>query len=401
MIGRMKLFPREGKNISLYYLTEFFADLIFFMPVIIAYQQQFLSLTQMGLLASTRYIFVTILELPTGVFADIWGRKTSCAFGACLDAVGLCIYGLFPSATGIIVATLIRAFGESMISGASTALQYDTLKEQGKEESFPKIASRAGMFSQTALIVATFLGGFLYHISPAIPFVASAIGSGITALLFRSMAEPHIDSMTYSWKNYLHKTKLGVQELFKHRYTTYLSLYFMVVAGITWSWMIYLNLIYLNSLGYDESSQGILLSVARLINILIINSIAVSAVRFTKRYGAWLHPLIMVTGTVLALLPNDALNLVAIMPLMLASTFRFVLLGKLTNEVFDSRHRATSLSALNLLMGFVYIIIVGSSGLIMNAGHPRWIYLWTGILPLPLILFLAYKMKQHYRTYRV
>lgn len=385
-----------NRNILFYYITQFLYNLSFFIPIYIAFQNQYLTLTQMGLLASGRYILMFIMELPTGVFADLWGRRISCAIGSFLDALGLFLIVLFPSGFWIILGTLIRAVGESAISGANTALIYDTLKESDREEEYVPIVAREQMFTQIALILATLLGGFLYGISYTLPFLLAGISISISIIFYLNMQEPNIDTIKYTWLNYINKTKSGINELLKNSYTKNLSLYFMLVAGITWSWMTYLNLVFINNLGFTESAQGIILSSIRAINAIVINLLALKMLKFTRSYGAWIHPLIMFTGASLALIPNPIVNMFAIFPLMFGSTLRFNLLNKLTNEVFDSRHRATALSVLNLLLGIVYSIIVAVSGPLAEIAHPRWIYFWTGIVPLPLIVYLVIKMKHSY-----
>lgn len=385
------------RNIKYYYITEFLNNLFFLIPVYVAFQNQYLSLTQMGLLASARYVLMFLMELPTGVFADLWGRKISCAIGAALDALGLFLIVLFPSSFWIITGTLIRAIGESAVSGANIALIYDALKENGQEEKFVIVAAREGLFTQIGLILATLTGGFLYSVTQTLPFLLTGTSMLISVIFYLKMKEPQIDTVKYSFSSYIIKTKDGVKELLKNSYTKYLSVYYMLVAGISWSWMTYLNLVFINSIGFSESTQGIIMSVIRAINAIIINVMAIKFLKFTRSKGAWIHPIIMIGGSVLALVPNQALNILAIMPLMFASTLRFNLLSKLTNEVFDSRHRATALSALNLLLGIVYSIIVAVSGPLAEATHPRWIYFWTGIVPLPVIIHLVIQMKKTHK----
>lgn len=75
-------------------------EFLFFIPIIIAFQNQYLTLTQMGLLASARYVLTFLMELPTGVFADIWGRKVSCAIGAFIDSAELLIIAFFLIVSG-------------------------------------------------------------------------------------------------------------------------------------------------------------------------------------------------------------------------------------------------------------------------------------------------------------
>ena len=135
------------------------------------------------------------------------------------------------------------------MSGANTALIYDTLKENNREEEYTTIATREGIFTQIALIFATLVGGFLYVISPTLPFLFSGISIFVSVFLYLNMKEPRLDNTKYSWSDYINNIKNGVKELFKNTYTRYLSIYFMLIAGITWSWMTYINLVFINSLG--------------------------------------------------------------------------------------------------------------------------------------------------------
>lgn len=87
-----------------------------------------------------------------------------------------------------------------------------------------------------------------------------------------------------------------------------------------------------------------------------------------------------------ALLQNKALNTAILFSMTIASTLRFVLLDRYTNELFDSSLRATALSALNLLVGIVYISVVLSMGFILDR-YPAWIVLfYSGIVTLVFVL---------------
>ncbi len=388
--------PWVDRNITLYYVTEFFYALLFLIPVYIAFQNQYLTLTQMGFLAAARYIVMLLMELPTGVFADMWGRKISCAIGGAIDALGLFLIALFPTPTWIIAGTLIRALGESAISGASTALLYDTLKEAGREEEFGTITAREGMYTQVALILATLLGGFLYAFGQTVPFFLSGISVTISAVSYLFMKEPHIDSIKYSWSLYIENTKNGAKQLFKNSYVSYLSLYYIIVAGVTWSWAIYINLVYLNATGLPESAQGLVLSAVRIFNAVVLLRLTKRILSFTRAKGPWVHPALMVIGALLASVPNLTVNIFALVPFMFASNLRFNLLNKLVNDEFDSKHRATALSTLNFFMSIIFSAIVGFSGIIVELSSPSMLYILTSLIPLPFLLYLAQKIHVHY-----
>lgn len=63
-------------NIWKFYLFDIFAAMIFAVPIIVLFwQDNGLSLTQVMILQSIFSLMIVILEIPTGYFADIYGRK--------------------------------------------------------------------------------------------------------------------------------------------------------------------------------------------------------------------------------------------------------------------------------------------------------------------------------------
>ena len=58
------------RNIPLSYISTLLGNLIFFIPIWVAYERQFLSFTQMSMIAAGRFGLVAILELPTGAIAE-------------------------------------------------------------------------------------------------------------------------------------------------------------------------------------------------------------------------------------------------------------------------------------------------------------------------------------------
>jgi len=111
-----RMFPRFA-------LYGFLKNLRFFDPfIVLIFREAGLSFLQIGLLYSIRDVATNILEIPTGVFADAFGRRKSMlmAFGAYIISF-LIFYGF----TGFPVYALgmvLFAFGEAFRSGTHKAL---------------------------------------------------------------------------------------------------------------------------------------------------------------------------------------------------------------------------------------------------------------------------------------
>jgi len=154
---------RLNKNITFAYISCFFSALIFVIPIWVAYQRRVLTFTQMAFFSSIAYATTTFLELPTGALADLLGRRKTIMLGWLIAALSNVYLAFASSVLMFFSGFVVRAMGEALISGADTALIFDTLKELKRENYFSKYMARAGLIYRSALVLATFLGGYLYQ----------------------------------------------------------------------------------------------------------------------------------------------------------------------------------------------------------------------------------------------
>ena len=158
--------------------------------------------------------------------------------------------------------------GGAFYSGTIDALVFDTLKEDGSEDTYDKKISNLNTISLIAPAVCGIIGGFMYKISPTLPFYANAVGYllGLIASLF--LIEPHIDTEKFSFSNFLKQSGQGLQWLFrsvniKKQTILLLSIGFFVVIS---SEMIDSFLGF--EFGFNEVQLGILWSVIFVISAL-------------------------------------------------------------------------------------------------------------------------------------
>ena len=78
---------------------------------------------------------------------------------------------------------------------------------------------------------------------------------------------------------------------------------------------------------------------------------------------------------------------------MMASTARWILLAKYTNEVYDSKYRATAISTLSMAIGLISVIATSASGPIMaNFGGARTMFTLFGVISVITIVPLVTKI---------
>lgn len=176
------------------------------MPVVVLfYQDNGLSMQDIFLLKSVYSMAIVIMEVPSGYMADVWGRKKTLLFGAVLGATGFAFYSFSYGFWAFAAAEFVLGIGQSFISGADTAMLYDTLKVSEKENQYIKQEGRitsAGNFSEA---IAGVCGGLLATVSLRVPFYfqfgVSAIA--IPAALFLQEPKYHTREVAHSFKSIL------------------------------------------------------------------------------------------------------------------------------------------------------------------------------------------------------
>jgi MFS family permease len=187
------LSPEMRGNVFRLNIIKFSKWFSLVMPVIVPfYKDMGLSITEIMLLKSVYSIVIVALELPSGYFADVLGRKKTLVIGAFLGALGFIIYSFSGSYAGFLVAEIALGAGQSFISGADSAMLYDTLS-YGRRESeytrFEGINASVGNFSEALSGLA---GGAIALISLRLPFYAQAVIASTAIPAALTLVEPHM-----------------------------------------------------------------------------------------------------------------------------------------------------------------------------------------------------------------
>jgi MFS family permease len=181
-----------SKNIRNYYLFSTFSDLLILGPILVLYLSNVkgLSFTEIMLLQSISAVSVVLFEVPTGAIADLLGRKISLVIYGILVGISLVVYMLGESFLVFMLAEIIFSLGASLRSGADSAIIYDSLKLNGREGEYQRIEGKARSLSLYAQAVGSIIAGFVYEISPYLPFIISVVFMIFTAIICMGFLEP-------------------------------------------------------------------------------------------------------------------------------------------------------------------------------------------------------------------
>src|SRR5215211_1635876 len=148
-----------------------------FLPIWVIYlqQQRGLSLSQAALIDVTFFVAAALAELPTGIVADRFGRKTSMTAGAALMSLGVLGWTFAPTLPLIIIAYVAMGVGITFLSGAEDAFFYETVRLSGRGEDYARLLGRVSATFPGALALGSVASGFLAAINLILPFALAGL----------------------------------------------------------------------------------------------------------------------------------------------------------------------------------------------------------------------------------
>jgi len=156
----------------------FLKNLRFFDPfIILFFREMGMSFLQIGTLFSIREIATNILEVPTGVVADAYGRRRSMIFSFLSYIISFLIFYFFPSFWFYALAMMFFAFGEAFRSGTHKAMILEYLRLKGIEDLKVEYYGHTRSASQLGSALSSLIAAALvfYSGSYRVVFLASVV----------------------------------------------------------------------------------------------------------------------------------------------------------------------------------------------------------------------------------
>src|SRR5205823_5397509 len=179
---------------------------ILWVPIWVVFLQgKGLSLTQVGLLEGVAWTITAFLEVPTGAIADRWGRKASIAVGASLYSVAMFLILAEALSPAFLVGYALWNSSTAFVSGADSALLYDSLKADGRAAEAAKQSGRYAAINQASQGIASLLGAAIATIDINLCFaICGFLGLAAAGLVLTIHEPPRTtedDRYLGYWKN--------------------------------------------------------------------------------------------------------------------------------------------------------------------------------------------------------
>lgn len=180
-------------NIARLYVIKASKWFMLVMPIVVLfYQENGLGMREVFILQAFYSIAIVVLEIPSGYFADVLGRKNTLIIGCFLGFLGYLTYSFSYGFWGFLLAEIILGFGQSLISGADSALLYDTLIQSNDEKSYVKHEGRMVSAGNFAEALAGIAGGLLAAYSLRYPYYFQTLISLVSVPAALTLFEPRV-----------------------------------------------------------------------------------------------------------------------------------------------------------------------------------------------------------------
>ncbi len=365
--------------------------------VIYLQQQRGLSLSQAALIDVTFFVAAALAEIPTGIVADRFGRKTSMTAGAALMSVGVLGWTFAPTLPLIIVAYIAMGVGITFLSGAEDAFFYETLQVTGRGEDYTRLLGRVSAIFPGALALGSVAGGLLAAIDLLVPFLIAGLVLLLALGIVLTFKEPQTQEPSGGQARPSFGEVLRQSfALMRARPTLRYPILYLAIVPLA-SFMIESVFVQPQALalGVPIAGIGVLVMAVQLTNM----AGSTWSERITARFGEGrvLYTAPMVIGSSLILLAAlqvlPALLLIAVMG-FLTAVVRPILLSRIQDELSDDI-RATMLSMQSLTFTIVAAISQPSLGAIADHwGLPAAYVVLAASVSL-LMVCLFWKSRQH------
>lgn len=179
------------KQFACIYTSDFFSGLRITDAVWVALlAARGFSLWEIGLAESVFHIVSLLCEVPSGMAADLLGRRKTLLSGGVLTVTCNLLMAFAPNLFTICLAMGLNALAMTMFSGTFTALVYDSLKTEGREDEYIQVSANSSQISMLANAIGSLASLLKRFLGFAGFYLLSAAFEGVSTAALALMEEP-------------------------------------------------------------------------------------------------------------------------------------------------------------------------------------------------------------------
>ncbi len=379
------------RNIRLLYAFKVIKNFLLIMPTIVLFFQNLgLTQTQIFILESAWAVSILFCEVPCGYFADNVSRKTSMIFGSFLACLSYTLYNFSTGFNELFLANILMGVSYSFISGADSALAYDSFKVINKEEKYLNFEAQSSSLSGFCQVLASIIGGSLAVVHLKAPLISQIIIYIFLIPISLFLTEtPHLTKQNpTSFKNII---KITIETLFTKNDLRWLIIYSMIVGNMTHS-IIWLTQPMYQGIGINLKWYGLLWA-SQYLAYSIFSKYSESISSFFGKKRSLIIFLFLGIITYFFLAFNINYYSLFVIPLLyMIRGLHRPIINDLINKNVQSEIRATIFSIDSLFKKFFYMLLGPIIGLCVDHYSLATGFLISGFFYLIFSVFIIKKI---------
>jgi MFS family permease len=358
------------------------------------------SLVELGVFEATFHISSISMEVPTGIFGDLIGRKASRILGVLLLIIYVFLLLISNNIIMILIAFFICGIGYAFESGTGEALIYDSLVKIRKTNRFIKIQGNKEILYQIASTTALFLGGLIAYQSFELVFKIMIILYILALVPLFKMIEIN--------ENVQSKTKLNINKVYEQikksteimksnkNFTSLIFLAALILAPVT-TVFFFLSTHLLDDGTMMIQEVGIILGLHALMGAIGGGV----AHRLEKIFGIrilyYIIPVLIITC--LWLFTYERIIIYSFIIIGFFDSVFYVVLSDRLNKEIPSSQRATLLSINNFAFSIVMIILFPIFGYFADAFSMSFAFSVLAIVVMTAYILFIHISKRNNNIY--
>lgn len=204
------------------------------MPVIaLFFKENGLSVQDIFVLQALFSVTTIALEAPTGYFADVFSRRAALIIGGFVSALGYVVYSMSYGFWGFLAAETLLGIGVGFVSGADSAMLYDTLLELKRDQEYLRLSGRNNSVSLLSEGLASIIGGLLAGVSLRLPLQIDVMVTACIIPIALSLVEPDVQGKMQRGGGVKKVIEIAKYALHGHDEIKWLIMYSSLVSAST------------------------------------------------------------------------------------------------------------------------------------------------------------------------
>jgi len=303
-----------------------------------------ISYTQIGILEAVSLIVILLLEIPSGIFSDLFGHKTTVFIAMILWGIGNFVIGLGNGFYAFLVGYSILGITYAFRSGAESALLYETLRKLKKQKHYLKIRSKLRKLTTITVVTGALVGPILFNVNIRLPFITNALLILASSVVVLTMIEPYIKKKITSIEKHVDHFKEALKFSVINKHIRWFIIFGVILAIPMGIFVNLLSQPYLIKIGFDVLGIGWIFALIHGISGAIASFAYKIEEKLREKVSMISIILIQSISFIIMSIINAPFAAIAVVMLYVGRDYKEMILDSYMNHHINSKNRATVLS---------------------------------------------------------